>query len=66
MSGAGVKFYDRTGAARKAPVKVDFKTLVRRDTLISDPPRSLGSNVALIGSLDEQVDFFRRLWAGLG
>jgi hypothetical protein len=66
MSEAGVKFYDQTGAARKAPVTVDFKKLVQRDTLISDPPRSLGSNVALIGSIDEQVDIFRRLWAGLG
>jgi hypothetical protein len=66
MVDAGVIFYDRAGQPRTAPVTVDFETLVRLDTLISHPPRSLGSDVALIGSLDQRLDVISRLWAGIG
>ena len=66
MTDAGVDFIDRAGAVREPPVAVDFKRLVRLDTLISHPPRSLDSDVALLGSLDEQVDVFKRLWGGIG
>ena len=66
MVDAGVTFYNRAGAPRTPPIKVDFKSLIPLDTLISHPPRSLGSDVALIGWLDQRVDIFKRLWAGIG
>ena len=54
---AGVKFYFGDGRTeRPGPVKVDFKRLITRDTLISDPPRSLTSDLRLIGWLDENLD----------
>ena len=34
-------------------MRVDFGHLIARDTLISDPPRSLTSNVRLIAWIDE-------------
>jgi hypothetical protein len=30
--------------------------------LISDPPRSLASDLALVGWLDQKVDLFKRLF----
>lgn len=54
---AGVKFYLGDGRTeRTGPVKVDFRRLISRDTLVSDPPRSLTSDVQLIGWLDESLD----------
>lgn len=38
------------------PVTVDFRRLVARDTLISDTPRSLTSDVRLIGWIDQTLD----------
>jgi hypothetical protein len=58
-----VTFYDSAGAPRK-PVDVDFARLVARDTLISKPPTSLSSDVALIAWLDQRIDVLTRLWAG--
>lgn len=54
---AGVKFYLGNGSTERiGPVKVDFRRLISRDTLISDPPRSLTSDVRLIGWIDENLD----------
>jgi hypothetical protein len=62
MSRAGVTFYAPDGRTpREAPVSVDFARLLRRDTLISDPPASLSADLRLIGWLDEQLDVFHRL-----
>jgi len=66
MQDAGVAFHNRAGAGREPPVRVDWKRLIALDTLISHPPRSLSSDVALIGWLDQRIDFFGRLWAGIG
>jgi hypothetical protein len=66
MQDAGVAFYNRAGTKREPPVSVDWSRLLRLDTLISHPPRSLSSDIALIGWLDERVDVFKRLWAGIG
>ena len=53
---AGVKFYLGDGRTeRTGPVRVDFRRLISRDTLISDPPRSLSSDVRLIGWIDENL-----------
>jgi hypothetical protein len=50
---------------RQPPVEVDWDTLIARDTLISHPPRSLRSDVSLIGWLDQPLDVFTRLWGGI-
>ena len=53
----GVKFYLGGGRTdRTAPVKVDFRRVIARDTLIRDPPRSLTSDLQLIGWLDDNLD----------
>lgn len=67
MQEAGVEFLHGDGVTpREGEVRVDWNRLIRLDTLISQPPRSLGTNVKLIGWFDEKVDVFERLWAGAG
>ncbi|MDQ3236639.1 MAG: hypothetical protein M3Q54_03750, partial [Actinomycetota bacterium] len=57
MQQAGVLFYLGDGqTTRTGPVRVDFGRLISRDTLISNPPRSITSDLALIGWLDEVLD----------
>jgi lysophospholipase L1-like esterase len=54
---AGVEFYLGDGQTRRTgPVRVDFGRLISRDTLISNPPRSLTSDLGLIGWIDEVLD----------
>lgn len=65
MVDAGVVFRDSSGRPR-ADVDVDFQRLIALDGLISRPPASLSSDVALIGWVDQRIDVLRRLWAGLG
>jgi hypothetical protein len=66
MTEAGVTFYRPDGVTpRPEPVEVDWPTLIARDTLISHPPRSLTSDVALIGWLDQRLDIITRLWGGI-
>jgi hypothetical protein len=63
MQLAGVPFYLGDGnTVRTGPVRVDFRRLLVLDTLLSDPPRSLSSDVALIGWVDEKVSAFRRMF----
>jgi hypothetical protein len=57
MQGAGVPFYLGDGRTqRTGPVRVDFGRLISRDTLISNPPRSIASDLRLIGWIDEILD----------
>ena len=57
MQQAGVRFYLGDGRTeRTGPARVDFGRLISRDTLISDPPRSITSNLRLIGWIDEVLD----------
>lgn len=59
---AEVPFYYQDGrTVRKQQVRVDFERLLTRDTLLSDPPRSLASNLDLMGWIDEKLDLFRRV-----
>jgi hypothetical protein len=59
---AEVPFFREDGKTlRTSPVQVDFHRLIRRDTLISDPPRSVRSGLAVIGWLDEMLDIFGRI-----
>jgi len=57
MSLAGAVFHDAAGRPRPAPVTVDFARLIREDTLISDPPRSVDSTLDLIRRIDERFPF---------
>ncbi len=62
MQKAGVKFYMGNGTTeRVGPVRVDFNRLIARDTLISDPPRSIGTDLKMIGWFDDKLDFVKRL-----
>ncbi|MGI8911589.1 MAG: hypothetical protein ACR2JR_13725, partial [Rubrobacteraceae bacterium] len=57
MQQAGVRFYLGDGRTKRTgPVRVDFGRLISRDTLISNPPRSITSDLGLIGWLDEILD----------
>lgn len=67
MQEAGVQFMRGDGVTqREGNVEVDWPRLIARDSLISHPPRSLDSDVALIGWLDQRIDLFKRLWGGIG
>ncbi len=62
MQLAGVEFFMGDGITRRnGPVRVDFKRLIMRDSLILNPPTSIGSDLKLIGWLDEVFEFFKRL-----
>jgi hypothetical protein len=62
MQAAGVVFYQPDGVTvRTAPILVDFKWAIQRDTLISDPPRSLTSNLQLLDWADELFDWVKAL-----
>ena len=57
MQQAGVPFYlGDEHTRRNGPVRVDFGRLISRDTLISSPPRSIISDLNLIGWIDEVLD----------
>ena len=57
MQQAGVGFYLGDGRTKRTgPVRVDFGRLISRDTLISNPPRSITSDLGLIGWIDEVLD----------
>jgi hypothetical protein len=61
MQRTGVKFYLGDGKTeRTEPVRIDFSRLFALDTLIADPPRSISSNLNLIGWIDERIDFVKR------
>lgn len=61
MAKAGVPFQTAGGGARPSPVWVDFTRLLALDTLIAHPPTSLGSDVRLIGWIDQHLDVIKRL-----
>lgn len=60
---AGVTFRQPDGITERVePVGVDYNRLIARDTLISDPPRSLSSDLKLIGWLDTRFEYFAKLF----
>lgn len=62
MQNAGVPFYLGDGETpRNSPVRVDFNRLIALDTLISDPPSSVSTDMQLIGWIDDKADFFKRM-----
>lgn len=66
MQLAGVKFYfgDDQTAERPGRVAVDFRRLLKLDTLMLDPPRSLSSTLELIGWIDQHLGVFVRMMSG--
>ncbi|MGH2840903.1 MAG: hypothetical protein ACRDKY_08780 [Solirubrobacteraceae bacterium] len=53
MKQIGVRFYTPTGEERTDP-EVDFTSVVREDTLLSNPLRSEAGSLELLGKLDER------------
>ena len=60
MALAGVQFGEPD---RPRPAQIDFAELIARDTLVSDPPRSLTHAMGLIAAIDDKAGFFKRLMA---
>ena len=58
MKLAGVRF--QPGAAG-AGTQIDFEDLIRRDSLLVAPPRSVSGDLELIGWLDDTLGFAWRL-----
>ena len=53
MVDAGVKFLTADGRERTEP-RLDFERVVLQDTLLTNPLRSLGSDLQLLGALDDR------------
>lgn len=67
MQEAGVEFMRRDGVTpREGKVRVDWERLIRLDSLICNPPRSLDPDMKLLGWFDQRIDIIKRLWAGAG
>jgi hypothetical protein len=58
----GMDFFTPLGAPReRASVRVDFARVLASDTLVSRPPRTIASTVALLGWLDQTLDWVGRI-----
>jgi len=58
MTLAGVRF---GGHPADRPTQIDFAALLRRDTLVSAPPRALTSVLQLLAFLDERYGLLSRV-----
>jgi hypothetical protein len=62
MQAAGVVFYQADGVTpRTAPILIDFGWAIQRDTLISDPLKSVTYDLKLLGWANELLDWVRAL-----
>ncbi len=62
MVNAGVRFMQADGkTARPGPISIDFADVVAHDSLVSDPPRSLSSDLRWAGWFNELLDWITRL-----
>jgi hypothetical protein len=61
MQLAGIKFYDSNGLPRRAPITIDFNSLIAIDTLISKPPHNISSILNLIGWFDSKLNLMSGL-----
>lgn len=60
MQLAGVEFRHPNGTPRVRRIEVDFDRLIRRDTLVRQPPQNLDPSLELLGWLDETVGWIAR------
>ncbi len=56
MERAGVVFRLPDGTPRPSPVQVDWDWLIRRDTLVTNPPANVTSGLGVLGWADEVLD----------
>jgi len=56
MQHAGVPFPDQNGQPRPDPIDIDFPRLVQQDTLITQPPKSIGGDLGALGFANEAID----------
>ena len=67
MQRAGVQFFMGDGKTqRRGPIQVDFDRLISDDSLISNPPTSIGSDLSVIGWLDERFECLKNLFGKKG
>jgi hypothetical protein len=62
MQAAGVKFYHADGKTERIdPIQIDFGWAIQRDTLISDPLKSVTSDLKLLSWANELLDWVKIL-----
>ena len=62
MQAAGVVFYQADGSTPQTPpVMTDFGWAIQRDTLISDPLKSVTSDLKLLSWANELLDWVKAL-----
>lgn len=60
MLAAGVWFRHSDGSVRTAPVTVDFDRLIRRDTLVNQPPANLDSTLNILAWAQSTLGLLKR------
>ncbi|MFF8534364.1 hypothetical protein ACF07B_20885 [Streptomyces sp. NPDC015532] len=60
MLAAGVRFRHSDGSVRTAPVTVDFDRLIRRDTLVNQPPANLDSTLNILAWAQSSLGLLKR------
>ncbi|WP_406729072.1 hypothetical protein WJ438_37140 [Streptomyces sp. GD-15H] len=60
MRRAGVEFRHADGSVRPDPVTVDFSRLIRRDTLINQPPGNLTSGLGVLAWAEPTLSLVQR------
>ena len=62
MVNAGVVFNQVDGQTpRPNPINIDFAAMIRRDSLVGDPPQSLSSDLSWAAWFNELLDWVTRL-----
>ncbi|WP_348245974.1 hypothetical protein [Leptolyngbya sp. GB1-A1] len=61
MQLTGVQFNQPNGTPRQGKVEIDFDRLIELDTLISNPPKSISSDLSLISWLDSNFNVLSRM-----
>jgi hypothetical protein len=62
MQSSGARFLWGDGKTpRQAPVSVDFQRLLKADTLMTSPPKSLSADLGVVGWCNEKVDLFKHV-----
>ncbi|WP_199334087.1 MULTISPECIES: hypothetical protein [Nostocaceae] len=63
MQLAGVKFYENDGITERAEdIQIDFESLIKEDSLISDPPTAISAVLDFIGWLDTNTNLITNMY----